>query len=46
MQVPFHRENEKFICKTAENMRETGELIEKIFEYVCEILVVKLFRKR
>ena len=42
----FQRENEEFICKTAETVKEARELIEKGFEYVCEIEGVKLFRKR
>jgi integrase/ribosomal protein L37AE/L43A len=39
-------ENEDFICKAANNVKEATDLIEAGFEYVCEMATVKLFRKR
>lgn len=42
----FKRENEEFICKTAETIEEARELIESGFEYVTEMNGVKLFRRR
>jgi len=37
---------DEFICKAARTTEEAKELIEKGFEYVCDINNVKLFRKR
>lgn len=43
----IHSECEdEYICKAAKTVKEASELIEKGFEYVCEVEGVKLFRKR
>lgn len=39
-------EDDDFICKTAENVKEAKELIEAGYEYVTEMDGLKLFRKR
>ncbi len=39
-------QDDDFICKTAENVKEAKELIEAGFEYVTEMDGLKLFRKR
>jgi len=38
--------NYDFICKAAENVKESKELIEAGYESVCEMDNLKLFRKR
>ena len=39
-------EDDDYICKTAENIKEAKELIEAGYEYVTEMDELKLFRKR
>jgi len=39
-------EDDEYICKTAENVKEAKELIEAGYQYVCEMDNLKLFRKR
>jgi integrase len=39
-------EDDEYICKTAENVKEAKELIEAGYKYVCEMDSLKLFRKR
>ena len=42
----FKNQNEEFVCKMANTVREVKALIEAGFEYVCEVDGVKAFRKR
>ncbi len=39
-------ENDDYVCKTANTVKETSDLIEAGFEYVCDMENVRLFRKR
>jgi len=39
-------EEDGYIYKVAENVEEAKQLIEDGFDYVCDIDMVKLFRKR
>ncbi|MGD6806809.1 MAG: tyrosine-type recombinase/integrase [Candidatus Bathyarchaeia archaeon] len=39
-------EDDEYICKTAENVKEAKELIESGYQYVCDMDSLKLFRKR
>jgi integrase len=39
-------QNDDYTCKVAGNIKETAELIEAGYEYVCEMDHQKLFRKR
>ena len=39
-------EDDEYICKTAENVKEAKELIEAGYQYVCDMDSLKLFRKR
>ena len=39
-------EDDEYICKTAENVKEAKELIEAGYQYVCDMDNLKLFRKR
>jgi integrase len=39
-------EDDEYICKTAENVKEAKELIEAGYQYVCDMESLKLFRKR
>ena len=39
-------ENDDYLCKTANNIKEASSLIEAGFEYVTEIDGIKLFKKR
>jgi len=39
-------QEDEYVCKVANTVKEAAELIEKGFEYVCEVEGVKLFRKR
>ena len=34
------------MCKVAKTVKEAKELVERGFEYVCEVEGVQLFRKR
>jgi hypothetical protein len=43
MQLP---QDEKFICKVAQTVKEATELVEAGFEYVTDIDEHKLFKKR
>ena len=38
-------EDDEFICKVAENVKQAKELIEAGYEYVCDMDNLKLFRK-
>ncbi|MCS7374512.1 MAG: hypothetical protein NDF56_06000 [archaeon GB-1845-036] len=42
----FRNDFDEYICKTAKTVDEAKKLIERGFEYVCEVEGVKLFRKR
>ena len=42
----FHSEKEEYVCKAVKTVKEAMELVEKGFEYVCEVEGVSLFRKR
>jgi integrase len=39
-------EDDEYICKTADNVKEAKELIEAGYQYVCDMDNLKLFRKR
>jgi len=39
-------QNEDYVCRAAADLKQATELIESGFEYVCEMVDVKLFRKR
>ncbi|MCW4045210.1 MAG: site-specific integrase [Candidatus Bathyarchaeota archaeon] len=39
-------EDDEYVCKTAENVKEAKELIEAGYQYVCDMDSLKLFRKR
>ena len=39
-------EDDEYICKTAENVKEAKELIEAGYQYICDMDSLKLFRKR
>jgi integrase len=39
-------EDDEYICKTAESVKEAKELIEAGYQYVCDMESLKLFRKR
>jgi integrase len=39
-------EDDEYICKAAENVKEAKELIEAGYQYVCDMDNLKLFRKR
>jgi integrase/ribosomal protein L37AE/L43A len=39
-------EDDEYICKTAESVKEAKELIEAGYQYVCDMDSLKLFRKR
>ena len=39
-------EDDEYICKTTENVKEAKELIEAGYQYVCDMDNLKLFRKR
>ena len=45
-EVPFKNREEEYMCKVAKTVEEAKELVEKGFEYICEIEGVRLFRKR
>jgi hypothetical protein len=38
--------SDEFYCATAKDVNEAKALIERGFEYVCDVDGVKLFRKR
>ena len=38
--------DEKYVCKVAQNIEQATELIENGFEYVTKMEGLKLFRKR
>lgn len=40
------REDDQFICKVASTVEEAKTLVERGFEYITEVIGVKLFRKR
>ena len=42
----FKNEEEEYVCKVAKTVEEAKNLVERGFEYVCEVEGVQLFRKR
>ena len=42
----FQNEEEEYMCKAAKTVKEARELVERGFEYACEVKGVQLFRKR
>ena len=45
-EVLFKNEEEEYVCKVAKTVEEAKNLVERGFEYVCEVEGVQLFRKR
>ena len=39
-------EDDDYLCKAATNVKETTQLTEAGYEYICEMDQIKLFRKR
>jgi regulatory protein YycH of two-component signal transduction system YycFG len=46
VQLIVHDNEEEYTVKTATNIKEAADLIEKGFQYVTEMDGLKLFRKR
>ena len=45
-EAPFKNREEEYMCKVAKTVKEAKELVERGFDYVCEVEGVSLFRKR